>query len=503
MDNRNSPNLQANIRNFIFPVVAVLLTALAAGTGWGIRGQFGHETGAMIAGALASLTLVMLFVPQATSLAGARAAAMMTVAIGVGGSMTYGQTIGLTHDKELHGHWEAFRWGMAGLFMKGSIWIGFGGVFLGMGLGGKRYSVLEILALVLGMVGMMFLGISLINSPFEPTTKTLPAIYFSDSWYFEPGADLKPRSEMWGGLLVALWGLIAYVRFLRGDRLAARMALVGVISGGLGFPLAQAVQASHAWNPELYSTGALSWSYDFTQHFNWWNMMETTFGAIWGGGLALGLWFNRHLITVDTPRGTHDTTDVVTLSPTVEVLLCVTHTILLLTAEFGSLPGRVELFMLYSEFGLVMIALPLVGIVGGRYWPYLLLLPMVIAPVAGKTLRLVSYSMDSVPVGIGWFVFLAIPLAITLVVATWLIGRSIQEQRAGLFSAIALVVTGWLFYSLNTAVFDYAWPWKEWTHRTPNQLIFTVSITALTLTALCCQPSITSSNKQKGERTNH
>ena len=170
MDNRNSPNLQANTRNFIFPVVAVLLTALAAGTGWGIRGQFGHETGAMIAGALASLTLVMLFVPQATSLAGARAAAMMTVALGVGGSMTYGQTIGLTHDQELHGHWEAFRWGMAGLFMKGSIWIGFGGVFLGMGLGGKRYSVLEILALVLGMVGMMFLGISLINSPFEPTT---------------------------------------------------------------------------------------------------------------------------------------------------------------------------------------------------------------------------------------------------------------------------------------------------------------------------------------------
>ncbi len=30
----------------------------------GIRGQYGHESGAMIAGALTSLTLVMLFIPR-------------------------------------------------------------------------------------------------------------------------------------------------------------------------------------------------------------------------------------------------------------------------------------------------------------------------------------------------------------------------------------------------------------------------------------------------------
>ena len=79
----------------------MLLTAMAAGTGWGIRGQYGHETGAMIAGTLASLTLVMLFIPGAMSLTGARAAAMMATAIGVGGSMTYGQTVGLTHDHDV------------------------------------------------------------------------------------------------------------------------------------------------------------------------------------------------------------------------------------------------------------------------------------------------------------------------------------------------------------------------------------------------------------------
>ena len=42
---------------------AILLTAMAGGMGWGIRGQYGHETGAMIAGALISLVLVRLFCP--------------------------------------------------------------------------------------------------------------------------------------------------------------------------------------------------------------------------------------------------------------------------------------------------------------------------------------------------------------------------------------------------------------------------------------------------------
>ena len=34
--------------------LAMLATSMAGGMGWGIRGQYGHETGAMIAGALVS-----------------------------------------------------------------------------------------------------------------------------------------------------------------------------------------------------------------------------------------------------------------------------------------------------------------------------------------------------------------------------------------------------------------------------------------------------------------
>ena len=38
----------------------ILLPALAMGLGWGIRGQFGHETGAMVPGALVGLALAVV-----------------------------------------------------------------------------------------------------------------------------------------------------------------------------------------------------------------------------------------------------------------------------------------------------------------------------------------------------------------------------------------------------------------------------------------------------------
>ncbi|MBK7497358.1 MAG: hypothetical protein IPI28_18885 [Candidatus Omnitrophica bacterium] len=114
----------------------VLFAGLAGGMGWGIRGQYGHETGAMIAGLLVSLTLVFLMAPPTIkSLSAARAAALATAAIGIGGTMTYGQTIGLTQNANFIGHWEAWRWGMIGLSIKGGIWISFAGAFLGIGLG--------------------------------------------------------------------------------------------------------------------------------------------------------------------------------------------------------------------------------------------------------------------------------------------------------------------------------------------------------------------------------
>ncbi|MCZ7634809.1 MAG: hypothetical protein M5U12_01290 [Verrucomicrobia bacterium] len=194
----------------------VLGGALAGGMGWGIRGQYGHETGAMIAGLLISLTLVLLMRPHAVSLPAARAVAWGTVAIGFGGSMTYGQTIGLTQNPTMIGNHAALAWGLLGLAIKAGLWIGFAGAFLGMGLSGTRYRPREMLMVLLGLLGCYAFGVWLLNTPFEPAERVLPRLYFSADWRWEPEAELTPRREVWGGLLVALLGLLVYVGTIRG-----------------------------------------------------------------------------------------------------------------------------------------------------------------------------------------------------------------------------------------------------------------------------------------------
>lgn len=456
-------------------ILVMLLTSMAAGMGWGIRGQYGHESGAMIAGALTSLTLVMLFIPHASSLVAARAAAMMTVAIGIGGTMTYGQTVGLTHDPELVGNWEALRWGMLGLMIKGGIWISFAGAFLGMGLGGKRYQPLEMLIVFIAMIGLLYLGLWLINSPFDPANRILPKIYFSDSWYFEPDkTDLKPRREVWGGLLMAFLGLVVYVTAFKRDWLATRMALVGFVAGGLGFPGGQSLQAFHSWNAERFSTGDLA-QYKFFQHFNWWNFMETTFGLIFGAVLALGLWLNRKSID-----GHRDEPEVL-ISPTTEAILISLHLGLLLTAEFLRLTGSGAIVSSYVDMGLYMCVLPMMGIVGGRIWPYAQLLIIVAAPICGKQIRNLVYGTDpQYSVAEGWVAFALLPIGILFIVTVY-VASSSRRQRAQRFAATALLTTTWLYFGLNTIFFDFAWPWDPWTIRTPNQIVFAICTFCLTI----------------------
>ena len=172
---------------------------MAGGLGWGIRGQYGHETGAMIAGLLVSLVLVSLACPRAALLPAARVVAWTTVAIGIGGAMTYGQTVGLTHDPALVGHWAALGWGMLGLAIKGGLWIGFAGVFLGMGLGGVRYRSRELLLVMAGLLVLFFAGVWLFNRPFDPAVRQLPAIYFSADWHWRPDADLNHDGKSGAG----------------------------------------------------------------------------------------------------------------------------------------------------------------------------------------------------------------------------------------------------------------------------------------------------------------
>jgi len=455
-----------------------LLAALAGGMGWGIRGQYGHETGAMIAGLLIGLVLALLFCPRADSLTIARAVALGTVAIGFGGSMTYGQTIGLTHDAPLIGNWAALRWGMLGLAIKGGLWIGFAGVFFGMGLGGAKYRTRELLLLMLGLLALCVVGIWVLNLPFDPANKVLPRIYFSDDWRWEPGAALKPRREVWGGLLFALIGLLAYTGVVRRDVLARNLGLWAVLGGALGFPLGQSLQAFHAWNPDIFRAGF--WA-ALDPQMNWWNHMETTFGATMGAVFGLGLWLNRrHIAVAEISNGGNEALSPNTLRPAVEWLLVTVHVSLLVTAEFFSVPWVDALY----DFGLLLGFIPIIAVAHGRWWPYLMLLPITALPIAGKTLRQLVYTERGIPLLPGWLIYVVLPLTVTTIAALMFAHATRRHREAHSFLRPTLLLMTWLYFGLNFAFFHFSWPWMPWTTRTPNAIVFTLCALGLTAAAL-------------------
>jgi len=453
--------------------LAMPLMAMAGGMGWGIRGQYGHETGAMMAGLLVGLVVALLFLPRARSLLAARAAAMFAIGISIGGSMTYGQTVGLAHDPDLVGNYAALRWGLLGLFIIGGIWIGFGATFLSMTISETRYRPVELAVVLFSLLFLFFLGEWLLNSPFDPANRELPAIYFSAHWDWKPGVEIKPRHEVWGGLLFALVGLYCYAAFYRGDRLVRRMTLWGILGGGVGFAGGECLQAFHSWNIEMFREGQLA---EIDPLINWWNMMETTFGLIYGATLALGLWLHRHLIRDLDAKDL----EVVELKPGLEWILVVIHVSALVIWNFFSF----ERFDIFADVAITMAIIPAVAVSAGRTWPFLMTLPIIALPIAGKTLLRLSYEEEQLPVLLGWVVYVAVPLLILIPMALWLTKSAQVRGSAGTFARWALFLTAAIYFALNLAFFHFPWPWEEWTARTPNGLIYFTCFLFLTVAAI-------------------
>lgn len=450
---------------------SVLLAAMAGGMGWGIRGQYGHQTGAMIAGLLVGLVLVLRFVPQLSSLSGARIVALLTLGVSLGGSMTYGQTVGLTHDAPLIGNWEALQWGLLGLFIKGGVWIGLAGFFLGVALSGKQYRPTEMALMIAGALFVRFVGMEFINEPYAPVDRLLPQLYFSDHWYWEPESDLKPRRELWGGLLVALLALAAYARLVRHDRLVLRLTVWGFVAGGMGFSTGQCIQAMHAWRPEWFNQGVFAaWS----PYINWWNMMEISFGAIFAAILTVGVGRNRELLAEQTYEPEFE------LSVTQEALLGLLHGVAIVSWSFGDFSR----FDSFADMAFTMILIPAVAVCAGRFWPYWMVLPIVLIPIAGKTLRQVTFETDQIPAVMGWTLIILLPIGLALILSVYLAVHG-SRHTARTFARVTLLLVTWIYFSLNWVFFEFPWPWQEWTGRTPSGLLFWICAVGLSVACLC------------------
>ncbi|HEY2159278.1 MAG TPA: hypothetical protein VGH33_26870, partial [Isosphaeraceae bacterium] len=100
-----------------------LVTALSLSIGWGIRGNFGHEFGAMIAGALAAMAVVLFSGRDDWYRRVHHFALFGAVGWSFGGSQSYMQVLAYTHS----GDSVSVLYGFACLFVIGFLWAAFGG----------------------------------------------------------------------------------------------------------------------------------------------------------------------------------------------------------------------------------------------------------------------------------------------------------------------------------------------------------------------------------------
>ncbi len=324
--------------------LAVLFVALSLSIGWGVRGNWGHEYGAMIPGALAAM---------AAALVSGRAdwyrrigffAFFGALGWSFGGSMSYAHVIAYTHS----GDGGSVIYGFASLFLIGFIWAAFGGAgtalpaflsrerltellipvfvvflawaaqdqFFSVYLGGLQEQVAEgtitqadydaqtkwidwydtdWIAVVVAAAAVLVLAVA--RNRFCWGTSLI--LHMCGGWWL--GFTLltialhlrmtPPRSDNWAGALGMTIGLFVFLYRQREWGIAWTSLVVGFF-GGLGFSGATLIKLVLVYPgfQERFFGGPLS--------TNWHSILEQTFGFISGIGIALALGF----LSTRTPR---------------------------------------------------------------------------------------------------------------------------------------------------------------------------------------------------------
>ncbi len=298
-----------------------LLCSLAMAYGWGWRGSYGHEAGAMYPGALLGMAVCLA--------SGRPEWYRRTAAAGLFGAVGWAWGGGLSNMEQtfyvVSDSFPDVLWAFGGVFLVGCLWSGIGSAILSLALTRPRSELngfigpLSANGLALFAAYLYFLvrpeDRSAINDwgkthlhDIKYFAATIVLVVSAAYWLLRPkerlqaglfvqavvawwigylaftrlgGIELAPpnRSESWGGFVAVLVVLIAHLARTR-NRAAVSMTLIGTLSGGLAF-----VAALFLTHPLVVRWGPFA----DTTITDTWKLTEESFGFLMGLGVALGV----------------------------------------------------------------------------------------------------------------------------------------------------------------------------------------------------------------------
>jgi hypothetical protein len=288
----------------------LLLAGLSVSIGWGVRGQFGHEYGAALAGALGGMVVALLAGRPDWRRRISYFAALGAIGWAFGGGMSYMKTVAYSHSSDS----ATALYGFACLFVLGFIWAAPGGTGIALPAYLDSEELTKMFAplcavlvawyledaarpLLAGMfrgplrefAGAGFNSIVAIAAVLALTavrrqtwgTGSSLIVYMALGWWAGHLLLIKllhldmnpPRGDSWAGCLGMVWGILLFCWRRRHAGIAFATLATGFL-GGIGFALGAAVKIT------AMSGGLVT---------NWHSVMEQTQGLF--HGLAIGITF--------------------------------------------------------------------------------------------------------------------------------------------------------------------------------------------------------------------
>jgi hypothetical protein len=224
----------------------VLLTALSMSLAWRIRGQFGHEIGAAMAGALGGIVIALLAGREDWRRRVPYLAFFGALGWAFGGSISYMKVIGYCHSSDP----ATVLYGFAGVFLIGFLWAALGGVGTALPAVLEQNELSGIFPALAAVFSTWFLQDILVDLYRMAGGGSLN--WFDSAWItaatailavavlalvrrrFDIGTSLVLHlaAGWWAGFLILVVGLGLHLNPPRGDNWAG---IIGVFAGAMVF----------------------------------------------------------------------------------------------------------------------------------------------------------------------------------------------------------------------------------------------------------------------------